>query len=405
MNANRRPATTWSVLRIFLGDLLVLIGLLLLAEVVLRATAPRNLNRLMRHIYEVTDTPAGYRYIPGTRTICNNGYGDHLFEINAWDARDREYGPKRDAELRLLCIGDSFSENQALDVDQIWPNIMEDSLAREVSRPVSVINAGMAGWGLWDYRDYLQRMLPVIRPDIVVLAVEVNGDAVSRPEPPKPVRMSLLWGLPVRADSSPANRALWGMWLVNELLECRSHAFVAFRELTYYPGIVTGLTRVVTFSPLCTDPQRAEQVVEPTAQVLRELRELCEREKVRLVLLAVPLEYTISPDAADLKVQLELPKIAQLDLSAPRRTLEAIASRADVPLYDPSNVLRDTKDRSFIPVFGHWSEAGNAAVAEGLLEFLKKKEILTISREAARLAPATARADTCRSNPRAACSR
>ncbi len=378
MCRSENPVLTSSrCLRIFAGDVLLLLLAFLVVEVALRVVAPQPVQRLLRGMYEITDS-GKYQYQPGVKIICNNGFGDHEFSINSWRARDKEYGPKQPGEWRILSVGDSFSDNVALDVEQIYANVLEDDLAnRYPDRSFSVVNGGQAGWGVWAYCQYLEKMLPVIQPDVVVIAIGTVGDFVRNAESPPKFAPKKLWmGMPVRREASVMDRISWGIWFVNQVMECHSHAYVAFRRITHYPFCWLQLGKDPRFSSLLTDPKAADEVKQPTTKLVRRIRDLCAAHGASLVILTVPRRYECNPSVLRLKIQLENPDLGKLDITRPRRLLEEIAADAGVPLYDPTDDLSAGTTTTYLPVFLHWNENGNRIVAGELLRFLEREDLL-----------------------------
>lgn len=366
-----------SIGKIFVKDLMLIIILLVVIEVAVRIVAPQNLNTLLRYVYEPANKYNGYQFIPGAQTVCNNGFGDHLFYINAWRCRDRDYGPKQSAEMRILCVGDSFSENQALPVEQIYPNILEAQLANKYpGRVFSVINAGMAGWDLWAFYDYIREMLPVIKADVVVLAVGVSSSAVASSERPVIPKIKILAGLPIRAEASAAQRLSWGIWFAGETLESYSHAYIAFRRITYYPSLWLKIGKVPLFHPMCLDQKQVDRYYEPTFSILKKIQTICSENGAQLTLLNVPYYYECIPRETWLKIQLENPDVSSLDVSRPARFLANIAKALSIPVYDPSDELGAASEPVYFPIFLHWNEHGNRIVANGLLRFLEEQHLL-----------------------------
>ncbi|HUU84605.1 MAG TPA: hypothetical protein VM243_13990 [Phycisphaerae bacterium] len=375
MDQRNGPTTTLGVVRVFASDLLVLAAAFVAVELGLRLVAPQEVHRLLTHVYEATDE--GFRLRAGSTGVCNNGYGDHVFSVNSWRARDRDYGAKQPGEWRILCLGDSFSENQALEVEQIWPNVLESDLATAFpERVFSVINAGQAGWSLWNYHDYIEEMLPRIEPDVVVVAIGNTSDWARDARHPKPRAMRIWSGLPVRRDASLLERAKFAVWYVNEWAEGVSQAYVAFRDITFYPGIWTGITKVSRIHPTCTDAASAARLFDPTVEVLGRIKGLCDARGTRLALLSVPRDYECLPSVARLRIELERPDVARLDLSRPGRMVKRLAGTVGVPYYDPADVLRSAESRPYSVMFAHWNELGNRLVAEGSRHFLERHHLL-----------------------------
>lgn len=364
-----------SLVQAVANDIALLCVALLICEVALRFFAPQPLHHLLRNVYELRET--GFRYRPGAKTICNNGFGDHEFAINRWQARDRDYGPKQPGEWRILFVGDSFSENQALDVSQIYPNVLEENLARSnPNRNYSVVNAGMAGWDLWAYRDYLEEKLPEIRPDVVVIAMGAATDMVRRYQSPPRRTFVLRAGLPVPANASLVSRIAWAAWFSNEMLKDHVHAYVFVRRIFYYPGLWTGLTKAPTFSPLVTDPAMAGKVLEPTRAILRTFKTLCARSGAKFAILDVPRIYEVEADVARWKSEIERCDPVGFDLRRPARLLQEITTSLDIPMFDPTALLAASSEPTYFPEFEHWNAAANQIVAEGLYHFLRDTSLL-----------------------------
>lgn len=362
---------------VFFSDLFLLVIVFLAAEIALRIVAPQPVHRILRNVYEVTSE--GFRYKPGSQAICNNGFGDHVFSVNNWYARDKEYGPKKtdEKEWRILCLGDSFSDNQGLDVENIYPNVLESELSKLSPDTVfSVVNGGMAGWGLWKYHDYLTEMIQKIEPDVVVIAFASATDMIERLEHPPRRAFKILAGLPVRKEASLLARLRWSFWYLNEWVEEHSHAYILFRRATRYPGIWLGITKEPSFSPLISDPGYADKIYMPTLKLLKAIKTVCDQEGVKLAILNVPRIYEVYPSTARLKIELERPNLALLNLSRPIRILAKITEYLDIPMYDPTDDLAGSQEQTYFPAYAHWNEQGNRVVAEGLRQFLERENLI-----------------------------
>lgn len=376
MQEPMRKVTTSKVLHIVAGDLAVVVGLCVVAEVVLRLVAPQPLQYMLRHVYEAVEG-GGYRFKPGASTSCNNGFGEHAFSVNRWGARDKDYGPKRPGEWRILCVGDSFSENQALEVEQIYPNVLEADLQRAYAKKCfSVINAGMAGWGLWQYHDFLVEMLDEINPDVVVVALNVVGDAVRTIDRPRERPFDIRAGLPVHAQASWPQRLHWMVWYVNQLLEERSHAYVAFRRLTRHPFEWLGIGSSSRVSRFCTDSVSTEKVRGPTIEIIQRIKAVCGRHGAAFVLLSVPRQYEVVHAASQFRIQMERLDVSTVDFERPRRLMQAIASAVGTPLCDPTDDLAASESPTYFSGFAHWNAHGNQIVALALRRVLEHEGLL-----------------------------
>ncbi len=127
------------------------------------------------------DPEVGFGMIPGyrgTQVYRSSVTGDLVHTATAsLDARGFRAHPARPgATRRLLAIGDSTTFGLGVDDDQSWPAHLQAALPAEWE----VLNAGVPGRNLHQNVAWLRRELPVVRPEVVVLAFYRNdlGPAV-----------------------------------------------------------------------------------------------------------------------------------------------------------------------------------------------------------------------------------
>lgn len=89
--------------------------------------------------------------------------------INKLGLRDGDIGPKRPDVYRIAAIGDSFTYGWGVDIAQSWPKVLEQ-LLRASGRQIEVINCGKPGAGPPFYADLAERAIPVLQPDLVIVA-------------------------------------------------------------------------------------------------------------------------------------------------------------------------------------------------------------------------------------------
>ncbi len=376
MSSSTPALTTKSLLRIVARDVGVLLGLFLALELVLRLVAPQPVQRLLQGVY-ATDPTYGLTFAAGTSTVANNGFGDHVFAINSFQARDSEHGPKQPGELRILVVGDSFSENQAVDVDKLYANVLEAELGKRLpGQRVTVINAGMAGWGLWQYYTYLDQWLAKIEPDLVVLSIGITGDFVFDAVQPAAAGMALYHGQPVWPGGGWQRKAKFWAWYGVKLLDQYSHAFVALRVASYWPSLWLRVGSTPRLTALVLDNALADKVREPTTQALKVLVKKAGSGGAKVAVLSVPMRYEALPEAQQERIQWENPDLTRLDFNRPTRLLAELTAAAQVPLCDPRKGLAAATEPTYFPRFDHWNEAGNRVVAQTLLGCLERDGLL-----------------------------
>jgi len=99
---------------------------------------------------------------------------DAAIEINSLGLRGPEPAPRRPGELRVLFLGDSVLAGFEVEQPETFAARLETELRRRFPQPLSVINAGVRGYGtdqslLW----YRERGL-ALAPDLVVLVFSAN---------------------------------------------------------------------------------------------------------------------------------------------------------------------------------------------------------------------------------------
>lgn len=88
-------------------------------------------------------------------------------EINSWGMRDKEYTLKKSPDtFRILLLGDSITENG------MWSDYVEEKL--NTAGKYEILNCGVRGWGLFQYREYLKNKGMQFNPDYVLIGLCLN---------------------------------------------------------------------------------------------------------------------------------------------------------------------------------------------------------------------------------------
>jgi lysophospholipase L1-like esterase len=97
---------------------------------------------------------------------------------NSLGLRDREFGPKRSGEFRILSLGDSYALGFGVELEQSYGKVLERELNwRFPAVTFSVINAGVEGYGTRQMLMSFQHLRRQLQPDFV-LATFVAGNDV-----------------------------------------------------------------------------------------------------------------------------------------------------------------------------------------------------------------------------------
>ena len=177
MPTARGVVWNWSRnLALLLGALAVA---LLAAEGIVRLVAPQRLAPAF--VFDSADTVHQLDPVFGRvmkRSISAPFvFGTHV-QTNALGLRDRELGPKGPTEIRILSLGDSYAMGYGVEIEQSYGRVLEGRLNRKFpSRRVSVVSAGVEGYGTQQMMMSFERLRGPLQPDFV-LATFVAGNDV-----------------------------------------------------------------------------------------------------------------------------------------------------------------------------------------------------------------------------------
>jgi hypothetical protein len=132
---------------------------------------------------------------PGTAELIFPPYSEEVFltdefeytvRTNAYGIRDDEVGPKQEGVCRIAVIGDSFTFGFGVGLEDAWIKMLTRHLGAS-GMQVEVLNLGEPGAGFPQYMETAEKAIPVLRPDLVIVAALQGDDLGSawnlKPEP------------------------------------------------------------------------------------------------------------------------------------------------------------------------------------------------------------------------------
>lgn len=120
----------------------------------------------------------GLLFSPGSHAVYSAADFSFVSNINSLGFRDREFSPFRGKATRILALGDSYTYGWGVEVDQSWPKVVEARLRRD-GLDVEVANLGKPGASPVDYADAAEQAIPLLKPDLVIIAV-LEGDDLAQ---------------------------------------------------------------------------------------------------------------------------------------------------------------------------------------------------------------------------------
>lgn len=116
-------------------------------------------------------TTAGLIFPKNTSVRFTSVEYDYKINTNSLGLRDREIAIDKEDQFRILCFGDSWTEGFGVDVAFSWPKKLEVLLNDSLSRNIEVINCGQKGRYTTDYLNYMKRVVPLLKPDLILVGV------------------------------------------------------------------------------------------------------------------------------------------------------------------------------------------------------------------------------------------
>ena len=346
------------------------------------------------HRYLTSDPVLHHRARPGLSAVVSG----LPFVTNSLGLRDRDYAsPKPPSTVRLLMLGDSFTEGAGL--------LLEDTVAKRVERALSargcgayeVVNAGVASYSpILEYL-LLQRLAPALKPDVVVLNFDMTDvhDDLVRTEtailddrglpiavPPDPIRETALLLPPLRGlgPLGPrVNRLVLyqafrkseaGQWLMGPL-KTSPEQLAAWRLIGDPEHDPMAITRDDDSPGL----QRAWALTE---RYLVGVRDLARAGGASFVLVVYPHAHQVSAYESPLGRRQFGVGAGLYTSERPFARLEALGRREGFPVINLLSTFRAraVESRLFRHDDIHHTPAGAAVFADGIVSGLRSARVL-----------------------------
>lgn len=387
---------------------LISVGIsMVIAEFALRDT----LRPWFATIYQPDDRVL-YRHIPGAERVYDYGGTVIRYKINSQGFRGGELAPLGELP-RVLVYGDSFIQGDFSRTEDTFTEQLRGRLAGIAGRSVEVVNAGVAGYGPDQELRRMEDELPVLKPNLVIVALYAGndfGDLLrdklyklssdgSLQDNPLAVLDAVLERNMKRARSEPillkmmrtARNRLFGtpggdFKTGREARQARVEADLKQGIDEYRQYVVEGDNAV---HDLLIDPYNADVSLAPASasaryqvammeQIMRRMDETAAKNNVPLVFLLIP--SPIDAAATHETGEVDAIKYPEYKRSTLTDILEQICQRNGfraVNLFGPFWQRR--ADGLYLAgMDDHWNARGEAYAAELTGEFIRAQNLLSI---------------------------
>jgi len=288
-------------------------------------------------------------YLPGQAVRLRRPEFDHIRNTSQIGLTNPSFPQgKTDNEYRIVALGDSFTEGVGTSEDTTWVRVLEKSLAaRYPGRRIVSLNAGISGSDpVFEYQLLKEKLLPM-RPDLVVVGMNYSdvNDMMIRGG-----RERFQPNGTVRYRNGPAWEPLYAVSYITRLFV---HNVLGYDNLL-------GLQDAMA--------SRVQAAIRTLRTALDELRQLCDAEGVKLLVIAHPVgpQITGGPDASAFQRLLrELendPKIRFADLSKDYER--------------DGTITKSNAGEFFWPIDRHHNERGYRVMGEAIARHVVDMELV-----------------------------
>ncbi|MBU1675827.1 hypothetical protein KKA85_08615, partial [bacterium] len=172
----------WLGGRLLLAALPLLLALLA-CELILRVAGPAPAdpdNRMSDRGFLICDHDSllGWIFPPDAAGDFEDDNSPVVIETNAWGLRGPEYDIDPDG-LHIVVLGDSYAFGWGVEEEESFPRQLERILRGRCGDPtLTVINAGIPGYGPYQQIEMLRRVRRHVPPDIVIATFSLANDPV-----------------------------------------------------------------------------------------------------------------------------------------------------------------------------------------------------------------------------------
>lgn len=363
-------------------------------------------DRLIGHFFPTAAEEDGLVLPARFKRVLRTSEFDSTVVVNALGFRDREFQAERNHAYRIVAVGDSATFGWGVDIEDTWVKQLETRLRQRGVR-VEVANLGQGGSYPKYYADIIEKALPLLKPDLVLIGV-LQGDDLAQGEADVdiPGRRSsettptvsfrsrfieiirvILPNLAARlaAVIQPTQRQTWQRQVTALISTDEGKATFArleptirqlYQEGNLNPGLFAGAIRsphhMVTTLHLDAPVTRA--LIAEMSEHLSRIRTLAADHDAEVIVLSIPAREYMNRFDLDQTRRLGFHASDEmLNSTAPDDAIRMAAETAGLPFASVSPQFRQIAQdrRLFFSYDGHFNIDGNSVLADLFLPLVE----------------------------------
>jgi len=286
--------------------------------------------------------------------------------INSLGTRGAELAPKEEHELRLLSLGDSFTLGVQVEDNETFSALIERGLSNRLSRPVTILNAGVDGFGTTQAAILADRLAETTDIDGLILTFFTGNDFWDNGHYAPMNYTPQLEGQPPPAPTlSPLDQVLGRISYLYAWIKVNRNA----RALRSNPPRIQRYSNELRI--FVTGDETLRRTINPTTAALNRLKRLCDERVWRCFVAIAPPAFVVHSERLSSTFDLVDIDPSGVDPLLPNRVASE-AAQAHFPTIDLSTALIDagTEEALYYRFDGHWNRAGHRVVADTLTPWL-----------------------------------
>lgn len=331
------------------------------------------------------------------------------FETNSLGMRDREYAFEKRGKLRVLALGDSFTQGWGVEGQEAFPKVLESQFLQDVE----VWNLGVVGYSTDQELELLRKTIEKAKPDFVVLAFyendiadntrrqslwypkykkplfELHGDSLVLSNKDELARQKLT-AEQQSVSLSQRHRSLLLSSAVLRLARFSVRKTLYAHTLKSAPNLEAEVwARNNSYRIFQTEEMKNAWVL--TERLLLETSQLCEQHGTHLVVTYIPRALEIVPGILEAELhKFQSPDApSAFDPALPEHILREVTARHGIRFAEMRRAFlaSNQPESLYLPEIlkdGHLSREGQLLVARTLAEYLRNGDLLPTKKSSAR---------------------
>ncbi len=132
-------------------------------------------DRVIGRISPPSELDRGLLFSPYSAVRYETIEFDCRVQINNLGFRGADTTLEKSHKTRIVAIGDSFTFGWGVDLEETWVKRLETELIAE-GHDVEILNLGVPGFGPGEYADTAEKLIPILKPDLVLVGLLQGND-------------------------------------------------------------------------------------------------------------------------------------------------------------------------------------------------------------------------------------